>query len=79
MGCGLLTSPNLINEFCRTLPRIKSETGNKIKFDAQAAKDESSLVEQLTWPRLFYPRSHVFDFAAVGFKLGAGDPDGQEK
>jgi ribose transport system substrate-binding protein len=39
----------LINEFWQDVAAgIKSETGKyKIKFDAQAAKDESSLVEQL--------------------------------
>ena len=39
----------LINEFWQDVAAgIKSEAGKyKIKFDAQAAKDESSLVEQL--------------------------------
>ena len=73
----------LINEFWQDVAAgIKSEAGKyNIKFDAQAAKDESSLVEQLNLAQTILSQKpdRPIAFAPVGFKLGAGDPGGQEK
>ena len=66
----------LINEFWQDVAAgIKSESGKyDIKFDAQAAKDESSLVEQLNLAQtiLSQKAGRALALAAVRLKPGPG-------